>query len=111
MEVKMDKATDEIIGVFLLIVGLAIIIQGVILLIILWVIISAAYAKYINDKYFKEAEEDFDDMMRELNIDLPIDDILGSVGIHLDENGSFDSVVDMVAGDDEFGTPLGETGV
>ena len=58
------------------------------------------YLQY--QSYLNEAKKEFDEAVEELGVDLPVTDILGSIGIEVPQEGGYESVADWVAG-----TPMG----
>ena len=67
---------DAIIGLGLLIIGIALFIYGVIILMVIWFVISAIFGYIQYKKYRRESEEEYDEIAREIGIDLPVDEIL-----------------------------------
>ena len=98
------KDEDALFGFVMALVLAALVIYGYILWAIVWFIISAiiGYIKY--QRYLKNAQEDFDETAQELGVDLPVDDILHSIGIEPPEEGGFETVAEWMAG-----TPFGVT--
>ena len=88
---------------------LALVLAGIGLFLVgwaLWAVVSfvlAAIVAYLQYRaYLKEAKEEFDRMAPDLGVDLPVPDILESLGIEVPQEGGFETVADWLAG-----TPLG----
>jgi hypothetical protein len=99
------KDEDALAGLLAVLFLAAIVIYGYILWAIVWFIVSAIVGYIAYQRYVREAEGEFDEMVEELGVGLPADDILASMGIEVPENGGFESSVDWFVG-----TPLGVTG-
>lgn len=96
---------DALIGLGLTLVGAALIIAGLIIAAAIWFIISVIVAYIRYRQYLAEAEEDYDAIAQELGIDLPIDEVLGAIGVEMPAVGGYDNIADWMAG-----IPVGVTG-
>ena len=66
------------------------------------VVIAAITGYFQYQAYLEEAEEEFDEMARELGLDLPVADILESLGMEVPQAGGYETIADWMAG-----TPMG----
>jgi hypothetical protein len=100
----MDSGEDAIVALGLILIGVGLIIIGLVLWAIVSFIIAAIVAYNRQQRYLREAEEDFDEVVRELGVDLPIEEVLESIGLDVPPTGEFETVADWMAG-----TPVGVT--
>lgn len=96
------KDEDVLFWLFAVLVGAGLFFFGL----AVWAVVSfflatiIAYLQY--KKYLREARKDFDESARELGVDLPVVDILESIGIEVPEEGGFETVAAWMTG-----APLG----
>lgn len=96
---------DAIIGLGLLIIGLALIIYGLVIFMVIWAVVSAVVGYIQYRKYLDEAEEEVDEIRRELGVDLSVEEILETVmGVEVPDAHGFETAADWMAG-----IPLGAT--
>ena len=97
----MDDDAFAALGLFFL--GLGVFLIGAALLIIVWFIVSAIIGYIQYREYMREAQQEFDEMAREVGADLPVDDTLRAYGIDVAEMGEIEDIADLLA----YGTVLG----
>ena len=98
------KDEDMIYGLAALFIAGALFFFALAIWAIVWFILSAIIALITYLWYRREAKQEFDATARELGVDLPVGDMLHSMGIDVSENGRIKTAADWMAG-----TPLGVT--
>jgi hypothetical protein len=98
------KDEDVLFELFAILVMAVLLAYGLAILAVVWFILSAIIGFVQYRRYLSEAREEFDATVQDLGLDLPIDDVLYSIGIQVSDNGGFESAADWMAG-----TPLGVT--
>jgi hypothetical protein len=97
---------DALMGLGILLLGIGVLVFAFGFVAIVWFVLSAIIGYIQYQKYLKEADEEFEAIARETGVDLPVDDILQSIGIEVPDAPGFETVADWMAG-----TPLGVSGL
>ena len=95
----MKKNDDEILaGLFAVLFGAGLFLLGYAFWAIVCFVIAAIMAYFQYQTYLDEAEDEFDEIVRELGADLPVGDVLESLGIEVPQADGYESIADWMAG-------------
>lgn len=92
--------SDALIWLFLIVIGIAFLFTAQIIYLAITGVIALIIAYHQYKKYRREAEVDFDQVVAETCVDLPLDDMAYAVGIFGIEvpEGEFETVMDWMGG-------------